>query len=145
MLDEGAARAGRSLDGFDIAPVVNAYVSDDLELARNLMRPGLALYLGGMGSRAQNFYNKLVQRYGFEAEAREIQDLYLSGKKDEAAAAIPTALIDEVSLCGPPGVVRDRLTAFRDAGVGTLMVAPMAFTTEDRIQQLRAIAALADV
>jgi F420-dependent oxidoreductase-like protein len=145
LLDEGAARAGRSLEGFDIAPVVNAYVSDDLELARNLMRPGLALYIGGMGSRAQNFYNRLVRRYGFEAEANEIQELYLSGKKDEAAAAIPTALIDTVSLCGPREVVRDRLAAFRGAGVGTLMVAPMAFTTKDRIEQLREIAALADV
>jgi F420-dependent oxidoreductase-like protein len=69
LLDEGASRADRSLEGFDIAPVVNAFVSEDLELARNLMRPGLALYIGGMGSREQNFYNRLVQRYGFEAEA----------------------------------------------------------------------------
>src|SRR6202162_4390566 len=119
LLEEGAGRAGRSLDGFDIAPVVNAYVSDDLELARNLMRPGLALYIGGMGSREQNFYNRLVQRYGFEAEAAEIQDLYLSGNKDEAAATIPTGLIDMVSLCGPRDAVRDRLAAFREAGVGT--------------------------
>ena len=143
LLKEGAARARRSLDGFDIAPVVNAYVSENLELARNLMRPGLALYIGGMGSREQNFYNRLVQRYGFEAEAAEIQDLYLSGKKDEAAAAIPTGLIDLVSLAGPRDAVRDRLAAFREAGVGTLMVAPMAFTTEDRIAQLREVAALA--
>ena len=145
LLEEGAARSGRSLEGFDIAPVVNAYVSEDLELARNLMRPGLALYIGGMGSREQNFYNRLVQRYGFEAEAREIQDLYLSGKKDEAAEAIPVGLIDMVSLCGPRDVVGARLAAFRDAGVGTLMVAPMAFTTEDRIEQLRAVAELATV
>jgi F420-dependent oxidoreductase-like protein len=144
LLDDGAARSGRSLDDFDIAPVVNAYVSDDLEEARNLMRPGLALYIGGMGSREQNFYNRLVQRYGFESEAAKIQDLYLSGKKDEAAAAIPTDLIDMVSLCGPRDVVGDRLAAFRDAGVGTLMVAPMAVTTEARIEQLRAVAELAD-
>jgi F420-dependent oxidoreductase-like protein len=143
LLEEGAARVGRSLDWFDIAPVVNSYVSDDVELARNLMRPGLALYIGGMGSREQNFYNRLVRRYGFEAEAAEIQDLYLSGKKEEAAAAIPTALIDMVSLCGPRDAVRDRLAAFREAGVGTLMVAPMAFTTEDRIAQLREVAELA--
>ncbi len=143
LLEEGAARAGRSLDGFDIAPVVNAYVSDGVDMARNVMRPGLALYIGGMGSRAQNFYNRLVQRYGFEAEAAEIQDLYLSGKKDEAAAAIPAGLIDMVSLCGPRDAVRDRLAAFREAGVGTLMVAPMAFTTEDRIAQLREVAELA--
>jgi F420-dependent oxidoreductase-like protein len=143
LLEDGAGRAERSLDGFDIAPTVNAYVSDDLEAARNLMRPILALYIGGMGSREQNFYNQLVQRYGFEAPAREIQDLYLEGKKEEAAAAIPTELIDKVSLCGPREVVRDRLAAFRQAGVGTLMITPMAFTAEDRIAQLRAVAELA--
>jgi len=143
LLEEGAAQAGRSLEGFDIAPTVNVYVSDDRELARNLMRPVLALYIGGMGSREQNFYNRLVQRYGFEAEAAQIQDLYLSGQKEEAGAAIPDELIDMVSLCGPRDVVRDRLAAFRDAGVGTLMVTPMAFTPEDRIEQLRAVAELA--
>ena len=143
LLQEGAARSGRSLENFDMAPTVSAYVSDDQELARNFMRPLLALYIGGMGSRDQNFYNKLVQRYGFEAAAKEIQDLYLEGKKAEAGEAIPDELIDMVSLCGPRDVVRDRLAAFRDAGVGTLMVTPMAFTAEDRIAQLRAVAELA--
>jgi F420-dependent oxidoreductase-like protein len=143
LLQEGADRAGRSLDEFDIAPTVNAYVSDDRELARNLVRPLLALYIGGMGSRKQNFYNNLVQRYGFEAAAKEIQDLYLDGKKEEAGHAIPDELIDMVSLCGPRDAVRDRLTAFREAGVGTLMVTPMAFTTEERISQLQAVAELA--
>ncbi len=143
LLQDGAARSGRTLDGFDIAPVVNAYVSEDREQARNLMRPVLALYVGGMGSRKQNFYNNLMQRYGFEDAAREIQDLYLDGKKEEAANAIPDELIDMVSLCGPREVVRDRLAAFRDAGVGTLMVTPMAFTAKERIEQLRAVAELA--
>jgi F420-dependent oxidoreductase-like protein len=144
LLEEGAGRAGRSLDGFDIAPIVNAYVSDDLERARDLMRPGLALYVGGMGSREQNFYNRLVQRYGFESQARQIQDLYLSGKKDEAAAVVPVEMIDMVSLCGPRDVVRERLDAFRHAGVGTLLVAPMAFATDEWTEQLRAIAELAE-
>jgi F420-dependent oxidoreductase-like protein len=143
LLQEGASRAGRSLDGFDIAPTVNAYVSDDLAAARDLMRPVLALYIGGMGSRKQNFYNNLVQRYGFEDAAAEIQDLYLDGKREEAGAAIPDELIDLVSLCGPRDVVRDRLEAFRDAGVGTLMITPMAFTAGERIDQLRALAELA--
>ncbi len=142
-LEGGAARSGRSLEGFDIAPTVNAFVSDDRELARNLMRPVLALYIGGMGSRKQNFYNNLVQRYGFEDAAKEIQDLYLDGKKEEAGNAIPDDLIDMVSLCGPKDVVRDRLAAYRDAGVGTLMITPMAWTTDERIVQLRAIAELA--
>ncbi len=142
-LQEGADRAGRSLDGFDIAPTVNAYVSDDRETARNLMRPVLALYIGGMGSRKQNFYNNLVKRYGFEAAAGEIQDLYLDGKKEEAGQAIPDELIDMVSLAGPRDVVRDRLAAYREAGVGTLMITPMAWSAEDRIAQLQAIAELA--
>jgi F420-dependent oxidoreductase-like protein len=143
LLEEGASKSGKTLENFDIAPTVNAYISDDRELARNLMRPVLALYIGGMGSRKQNFYNNLVQRYGFEEAAGEIQNLYLEGKKAEAGEAIPDELIDMVSLCGPRDVVRDRLAAFRDAGVGTLMVTPMAFTAEDRIAQLRAVAELA--
>jgi F420-dependent oxidoreductase-like protein len=143
LLEEGAAAGGRSLDGFEIAPTVSSFVSDDREFARNLMRPVLALYIGGMGSRKQNFYNNLVQRYGFEDAAREVQDLYLDGKKAEAGEAIPAELIDMVSLCGPRDVVRDRLAAFRDAGVGTLMITPMAFTADDRIAQLRAIAEIA--
>ncbi|HEV3055973.1 MAG TPA: LLM class F420-dependent oxidoreductase [Solirubrobacteraceae bacterium] len=143
LLEEGAARAGRSLDGFEIVPNVTAYVSDDRELARNLMRPVLALYIGGMGSRKQNFYNQLVRRYGFEEAADEIQNLYLDGKQAEAGEAIPGELIDMVCLCGPRDFVRDRIGAFRDAGVGTLAITPMAFTVDDRIEQLRAIAELA--
>jgi F420-dependent oxidoreductase-like protein len=143
LLQEGARRSGRSLEQFDIAPTVNAYVSDDRESARNLMRPVLALYIGGMGSREQNFYNRLVQRYGFEAEAKEVQDLYLEGKKEQAGEAIPDGLIDMVSLCGPRDAVRARLAAYRDAGVGTLMITPMAFGAEDRIAQLRAVSELA--
>jgi F420-dependent oxidoreductase-like protein len=143
LLEEGAARSGRPLDGFDIAPTVQAYVSDDRELARNLMRPVLALYIGGMGSRKQNFYNNLVRRYGFEQAAAQIQDLYLEGKKQEAGQAIPDELIDTISLCGPRAVVAERIAAFREAGVGTLMVSPMAWTAEDRVAQLRAVAELA--
>lgn len=141
---EGAARAGRTLDDFDIAPSVNVNVTDDVAGARDAMRPFLALYLGGMGSREKNFYNRLVQRYGFEQEALRIQDLYLEGKKDEAAAAIPDALIDLVSLVGPADRVRDRLAAFHAAGVGTLGITPMAWTKDERIAQLRRVAELAE-
>src|ERR687891_1761034 len=110
LLEEGAARTGRSLDGsFDIAPNVNVAIDDDVDRARDAMRPVLALYVGGMGSKDKNFYNALMQRYGFEAAAREVQDLYLEGKRDEAMAALPDALLDTVSLCGPPDVVRERL------------------------------------
>jgi F420-dependent oxidoreductase-like protein len=142
-LEEGAKRAGRSLDGFDIAPTVNVLVSDDLAAARDTMRPYLALYVGGMGSRERNFYNQLVQRYGFEDAAREVQDLYLEGKRDEAMAALPDELIDTVTICGPKERVRERLAVYRDAGVGTLGVAPMAFGADDRLEQLRLIAELA--
>ena len=143
LLEEGAARAGRSLDGFDIAPTVNLFVTDDLDAARDAMRPYLGLYVGGMGSREKNFYNNLVQRYGFEDAAREVQDLYLDGKKEEACAALPAELIDKVSLCGPRDVVRERLEVFRDAGVGTLMISPMSWTAEERLTQLREVAELA--
>jgi alkanesulfonate monooxygenase SsuD/methylene tetrahydromethanopterin reductase-like flavin-dependent oxidoreductase (luciferase family) len=142
LLAQGAGRAGRPLDGFDIAPTVNLHISHR-EQARDLMRPVLALSIGGMGSRKQSFYNSLVQRYGFESTAGKIQDLDLSGKATDAAAAIPVGLIDMVSLCGPRDVVAERLGAFRDAGVGTLMLSPMASTTEERIAQLRAVAELA--
>ena len=107
------------------------------------MRPFIALYVGGMGSREQNFYNQLVSRYGYEADAKRIQDLYLEGKRDEAMAAIPADLIDTVSLCGPPDHVRERLAVYRDAGVGTLGVTPTAFTAEERLEQVRLVAELA--
>jgi F420-dependent oxidoreductase-like protein len=145
LLDAGFAAAGngKSLDAFDIAPTVQTLVSDDLDAARDAMRHYLALYVGGMGSRKQNFYNALVQRYGFEDAARRVQDLYLDGKKDEAAAALPGELIDAVSLCGPRDVVRERIAMFRDAGVGTLIVSPMAFTFPERRAQLQTVAELA--
>ncbi|HST42245.1 MAG TPA: LLM class F420-dependent oxidoreductase [Conexibacter sp.] len=143
-LEEGAARGGRTLDDFDIAPTVNVFVTDDRAAARDAMRPYLALYVGGMGSRRANFYNSLVQRYGFEEAARTVQDLYLDGKREEAAAALPDELIDLVSLCGPADVVRERLRVFREAGVGTLMVSPMAWTLQERLEQLRLVAELAE-
>jgi alkanesulfonate monooxygenase SsuD/methylene tetrahydromethanopterin reductase-like flavin-dependent oxidoreductase (luciferase family) len=145
LLEEGFARAGdgKSFAGFDIAPTVCVHVARDRTAARDAMRPYLALYVGGMGSREQNFYNALVRRYGFEEAAREVQDLYLEGRKEEAAAALPAALIDAVTLCGPPDVVRDRLRVFREAGVGTLMVSPMAWSFAERREQLRAVAELA--
>ena len=145
LLEEGFARAGggKSLDDFDIAPTVNVLVTDDVAAARDAMRPYLALYVGGMGSRERNFYNEVVRRYGFEDAAREVQDLYLEGRKEDAAAALPDALIDAVSLCGPPDVVRERLAVFRDAGVGTLIVTPVAWSSEQRREQLRLVAELA--
>jgi F420-dependent oxidoreductase-like protein len=142
LLEEGAARVGRSLDGFRIMPTVNAFVTDDLEAARDATRPFIALYVGGMGSRDKNFYNALVQRYGFEQEAKEVQDLYLEGKREEAMARLSDELIDKVSLVGPREHVRERLQVFREAGVHTLGITPLAFDKEGRLEQLRLLAEL---
>ncbi len=143
-LEEGAAQAGRSLDGFRITPSVSVLVSDDVETARNAMRPFVGLYVGGMGSRDKNFYNQLMQRYGYEAAAKEVQDLYLEGKKEEACAAIPGEFLDQVTLCGTEDVVRDRIRVYREAGVHTLNLTPMAFDKKSRLQQLRTVARLAE-
>jgi F420-dependent oxidoreductase-like protein len=121
-LEEGfALRGGRPAD-WDLAALVPVVVGDDVAECRNQLRPSLALYVGGMGSRKQNFYTRLMERYGFEAEARRIQDLYLDGKPAEAAAAVPDALIDEVALVGDRSRIADRLGAWREAGVTTLVV-----------------------
>ena len=144
LLQEGADRVeGKTLDDFDIAPTVNVFVTVDLQAARDAMRPFIALYVGGMGSRQQNFYNQLVQRYGFGDAARKVQDLYLDGKREEAMAALPDELIDTVSLVGPKDVVRERLAVYSDAGVGTLGVTPLAYAKADRLEQLRLVAELA--
>jgi F420-dependent oxidoreductase-like protein len=142
-LAAGAARAGRDLDGFDVAPNVQVHVSDDLAAARDTMRPFLALYIGGMGSRERNFYTEQAARYGFEQAARQVQEHYLAGDRAEAMAALPDELIDLVTLCGPAGRVRERLAAHREAGVGTLLAAPTAWTHADRLHQLRRLAELA--
>ena len=142
LLEEGAAKSGRSLESFDIAPMVNVSIDDDIDRARDSMRPVLALYVGGMGSREKNFYNALVRRYGFEEAAEEVQNLYLDGKKEEAAAALPAELIDMTSICGPRDRVKERIEVYRDAGVGTLMISPMAFDPEQRLRIVRELAEL---
>src|SRR5205085_10297949 len=124
-LDAGFARAGggKSLATFDIAAAVNVVVGADVQKCLGHIKPGLALYIGGMGARGKNFYNDLACRYGFEDAAKTIQDLYLAGRKDEAAAAVPNELADEVSLCGSRDRIRDRLAAWRDSPVGTMIPA----------------------
>ncbi|HYM66904.1 MAG TPA: LLM class F420-dependent oxidoreductase, partial [Patescibacteria group bacterium] len=142
-LEEGAARAGRTLEGFRICPTVNVMITDDVESARSAMRPMLTLYVGGMGSREQNFYNRTVSSYGFEREAREVQELYLAGRRTEAMEALPDELIDLVCIAGPRARARQRIQAFRAAGVETLIVSPMAFDITERLAQLRLVAELA--
>jgi F420-dependent oxidoreductase-like protein len=143
-LEEGAARSGRSLDDFRICPSVNVMIGDDVESARNAMRPVLALYVGGMGSREQNFYNRLVSTYGFEKAAEEVQELYLAGKKTEAMFALPDELIDLVSIVGPRDKAKEKIRAFRDAGVDTLIVWPVMPDHDARKEQLRLVAELAN-
>ena len=125
---EGRAKAGRGDDlaDFDIAPYVRIAMGDDLAACRDALRPGLALYIGGMGARSQNFYNDLARRLGYEAEAAAIQDHFLAGRRSEAAAAVPDALIDEISLVGPPARIKDRLQAWKELAdynwVGSLVL-----------------------
>ena len=142
-LEEGARKAGRSLEDFRICPHVNVYISDDSSSARDAMRPVLALYVGGMGSREKNFYNRLVASYGFEDEARRVQDLYLEGRRAEAMEALPEEMIDMTCIAGSREQARERIRAYRDAGVDTLIISPMAGDNETRLEQLRIVAELA--
>jgi alkanesulfonate monooxygenase SsuD/methylene tetrahydromethanopterin reductase-like flavin-dependent oxidoreductase (luciferase family) len=103
-----------------MVPVV---VGDDVAACRAAVKPRLALYVGGMGARGRNFYNDIARRYGYDEAATRIQDLYLAGRRDEAAAAVPDALVDEVALCGPRERIRAQLAEWTGAGVTTLMVA----------------------
>lgn len=144
-LGEGAARGGRSLDDLDMAPIVWLAIDADHNRARDLMRPALALYIGGMGSREHNFYNQLVTRYGYGKVAKRVQDLYLDQRYDEAMAAIPSELIDRVTLAGPPELIHERLGAYRDAGVGTLIISPIADSIDDRLRMMLEMAELAGV
>jgi F420-dependent oxidoreductase-like protein len=122
-LEAGFRRAGggKSLATFDVAPTVMVLQGEDVQSCLDMVKPMLALYIGGMGARGKNFYNDLACRYGFEADARTIQDLYLDGKKGEAAAAVPNQLADEVALVGPAARIRDRLAAWRESGVTTMI------------------------
>ena len=124
-LDEGFRAGGREAGAardFDIMPMVPVVVGDDVAACRAAVKPRLALYVGGMGARGRNFYNDIARRYGYEEAAKRIQDLYLSGPKDEAAAAVPDALVDEVALCGPRERIREQLTEWTTSGVTTIMV-----------------------
>jgi len=123
---EGRRKAGKTMDGFDNAPFVRAKMGPDLAACRDAIRPELALYIGGMGARTKNFYNNMVSAMGFEAEAKVIQDLYLDGKKNDAAAKVPDKLIDAISLVGPADMIRDRLQAWKHVAkqghVGTMVL-----------------------
>jgi F420-dependent oxidoreductase-like protein len=123
---EGLTKSIKTLADFDVAPYVRIRMGHDVAACRNAIRPQLALYIGGMGARNKNFYNDLVKRMGYEAAAAEIQDLFLAGKREAAAAAVPDALIDETSLVGSAERIKDRLQAWKtiakDNKNGTLLL-----------------------
>jgi F420-dependent oxidoreductase-like protein len=121
-LEEGFARRTRPREGFDICATAPAIMDDDLDACRALVKPYLALYIGGMGARGRNFYNDLACRMGYEAAAGTIQDLYLDGKKEEAQAAVPDELVDEIALVGPKDRIAERVQAWKESGVTTLCV-----------------------
>lgn len=124
VLEEGFGRAGngKTLENFDVAATVSVILGDDVEACMALIKPMLALYVGGMGARGKNFYFDLACRYGFEGAAKEIQNLYLDGKKQEAAAAVPDELVDEISLVGPRERIAERVAPWLECGVGTIIV-----------------------
>jgi alkanesulfonate monooxygenase SsuD/methylene tetrahydromethanopterin reductase-like flavin-dependent oxidoreductase (luciferase family) len=119
-LEAGLAKR-QSAEPLDIAPTVTIVLGQDAQACRDSVKPGLALYIGGMGARGKNFYNDLACRYGYEAAAHEIQDLYLAGKKKEAVAAVPDALVDEVALCGPKERIAELLGPWKQSRVTTLI------------------------
>ncbi len=123
-LEAGFAKAGgsKSLATFDVAPTVACIVGTDLDACRLPLKMSLALYIGGMGAKSKNFYNEYIRRVGYEADAEKIQNLYLAGKRDEAIAAVPDALVDALHLVGTPERIRERFAAWKSVPIGTLIV-----------------------
>jgi F420-dependent oxidoreductase-like protein len=139
-LAEGRSKRDASLGELEIGCGGLLAITDDadeIQRLRNLARPQTALYVGGMGAVGRNFYNALVCRYGWEAEARTIQDLYLSGQKAEAEAAVPDELLEKTSLVGSEGYIKDRLAAYREAGVTVLNITPMGVDPMDTVARLK--------
>jgi F420-dependent oxidoreductase-like protein len=127
----------RAGDGFDVAPNVPVVLIDDTQAGLQALKPYYALYVGGMGARGKNFYNDLMIRFGYEAEAHRVQDLFLDGKQRDAAAAVPDRFVDEAALVGPRERIADRLDAWREAGATTLLC------STPQVEALRALAELA--
>jgi len=136
-LDAGAAKRPSDLAPLEVVAGGILSVGDGAEAMRELARPMVALYVGGMGAKGRNFYNDLVRRYGFEQEAEAIQDLYLDGKKDEAAALVPDELLEATTLCGSEGYVRDRIAAYKQSGVTVLNVTPLGGDPVKLVEQVK--------
>ncbi|MFG6193813.1 LLM class F420-dependent oxidoreductase [Nonomuraea sp. JJY05] len=138
-LATGKAKRDPELGELDVIAQASLAIGDDVAGLLEFGRPMAALYIGGMGAKGRNFYNDLARRYGYEKEAERIQDLYLEGKKDEAAALVPGELLESMSLIGSEGFVRDRVQAMKESGVTTLNVAPLGRTHEDRVRLIETI------
>jgi F420-dependent oxidoreductase-like protein len=144
-IEAGLAKGGRSRDQLEISPTVQVAIDGDLELARSVVKAGLLLYLGGMGSRDTNFYVDLTRRFGFGEVADEVQSLYLDGKRDAAYEAIPDELADATSLVGTEDEVRRRVERYLAAGVDRLIVSPIQLDTGERLHTLQRLAAMAGI
>ena len=142
-LAEGRARRQADLGPLDVIAAAPLAIGDDVTGLRDLMRPFMALYIGGMGARGRNFYYDMACRLGYPDEAGQIQDAYLAGRKEEAAALVPADLVEKTSLIGPDGYVAERLAAFGEAGVTTLNVTPLAATHAARVADIERVRALA--
>jgi F420-dependent oxidoreductase-like protein len=141
-LEEGMAKRDPGLGELDIQLQISFLLGEPTDEQVQAIRNQIALYVGGMGARDKNFYNQLACRYGYEAEAEEIQDLYLAGKKQEAADAVPQDLVEAVSLLGDEESVRLQLAEFHAAGVRTLLLNPLATDPADRVAQIGKLAGL---
>ena len=143
-LAAGTAKRDASLGELDVVVGVPVAIGEDVDHLVEAVRPGIALYVGGMGARGRNFYNDLARRYGYEAEAGLIQELYLSGRKEEAAAAVPEELVRATSLIGPESHVAERIAAFAAAGVTTLNLQPLDDTRAGRLATVQTMRRLCD-
>ncbi|WP_433723199.1 LLM class F420-dependent oxidoreductase [Nocardia sp. CA-129566] len=136
-LAAGAAKRSKALAPLEVVAGGIVAVGEDVKGLLDFARPMFALYIGGMGARGKNFYNELACEYGYEAEAKEIQDLYLDGKKKEAEARVPLELLEQVNLVGPASYVKERIEAFREAGVTNLQVTPAGDDPAALVRQLK--------
>ncbi|HEV7421248.1 MAG TPA: LLM class F420-dependent oxidoreductase, partial [Mycobacterium sp.] len=141
-LRAGFAKRDPALGPLDIMVSASLAIGDDVEDRLAWAKPQLALYIGGMGARGKNFYHNLATRYGFGAVADQIQDLYLAGKKTEAIAAVPDELVRNTSLIGPRGFVEERLAAYAEAGVTTLLVHPMGVDSAEQVRYVEELVSL---
>jgi F420-dependent oxidoreductase-like protein len=142
-LEAGFAKGGRSREDLEVSPSIQVAVDGDLDAARAIVRMGLLLYLGGMGSKETNFYVDLACRFGFEKEALEVQSLYLDGKREEAHAAIPDELVEVTSIIGSEDEVAERLAKFAASGVDRLIISPVQVSAEERLHTIERVAAMA--